>query len=105
MLGGLIDRCSRSLPAGSSLELTLQPAGARLKLQILTKTPDQLSTSVAEDHLSQERLGPVLSWNTSTGGLQLSQTATRRLLERLGGRLTQRRDRGLTVFFPIVDHC
>merc|ERR1711965_1240268 len=106
MLGGLIDRCSRSLPAGSSLDLTLQPAGARLKLQILTKTPDQLSTSVADDdHLSQERLGPVLSWNTSTGGLHLSQTATRRLLERLGGRLTQRRDRGLTVFFPIADHC
>ncbi len=106
MLGGLIDRCSRSLPAGSSLELTLQPAGARLKLQILTRTPDQISTSMAEhDGLSQESLGPVLSWNTSTGGLQLSQTATRRLLERLGGRLTQRRDRGLTVFFPIDDHC
>ena len=106
MLGGLIDRCSRSLPAGSSLELTLQPAGARLKLQILTRTPDQLSTSAADaDNLSQESLGPVLSWNTSTGGLQLSQTATRRLLERLGGRLTQRRDRGLTVFFPIADHC
>ena len=106
MLGGLMDRCSRSLPSGSSLELTLQPAGARLKLQILTRTPDQLSKSVEEhDNLSQERLGPVLSWNTSTGGLQLSQTATRRLLERLGGRLTQRRDRGLTVFFPIADHC
>ena len=106
MLGGLIDRCSRSLPAGSSLELTLQPAGARLKLQILTRTPDQLSTPAGDaDDLSQESLGPVLSWNTSTGGLQLSQTATRRLLERLGGRLTQRRDRGLTVFFPIADHC
>lgn len=106
MLGGLIDRCSRSLPAGSSLELTLQPAGARLKLQILTRTPDQLSDTIADNHnLSQESLGPVLSWNTSTGGLQLSQTATRRLLERLGGRLTQRRDRGLTVFFPIADHC
>ncbi len=106
MLGGLIDRCSRSLPAGSSLELTLQPAGARLKLQILTRTPDQLSTTAADaNDLSQENLGPVLSWNTSTGGLQLSQTATRRLLERLGGRLTQRRDRGLTVFFPIADHC
>ena len=106
MLGGLIDRCSRSLPAGSNLALTLQPAGARLKLQILTRTPDQLSTTAADaDDLSQESLGPVLSWNTSTGGLQLSQTATRRLLERLGGRLTQRRDRGLTVFFPIADHC
>lgn len=104
MLGGLIDRCSRSLPAGSTLQLTLQPAGARLKLQILTRTPEQLATAPNESP-SQERLGPVLSWNSSTGGLQLSQTATRRLLERLGGRLTQRRDRGLTVFFPIAGHC
>ena len=107
MLGGLIDRCSRGLPAGSSLTLTLQPAGAKLKLQLLSRTPDQLE-SLDSDNLSQEQLGPVLSWNTNTGGLQLSQNATRDLLERLGGRLTQRRDQGLTVFFPmqaIVDGC
>ena len=104
MLGGLIDRCSRGLPAGSSLTLTLQPAGAKLKLQLLSRTPDQLE-SLDSDNLSQEQLGPVLSWNTNTGGLQLSQNATRDLLERLGGRLTQRRDQGLTVFFPIASHC
>ena len=104
MLGGLIDRCSRGLPTGSSLTLTLQPAGAKLKLQLLNRTPDQ-PESPDSDNLSQEQLGPVLSWNTSTGGLQLSQNATRDLLERLGGRLTQRRDRGLTVFFPIAGQC
>ena len=104
MLGGLIDRCSRGLPAGSCLTLTLQPAGAKLKLQLLSRTPDQ-PESLDSDNLSQEQLGPVLSWNTSTGSLQLSQNATRDLLERLGGRLTQRRDQGLTVFFPIAGHC
>jgi signal transduction histidine kinase len=104
MLGGLVDRCSRSLPPGSQLQLTLQPAGARLKLQLISRTPEQMASRASEP-MPQERLGPVLSWNTDTGSLQLSQTATRRLLESLGGRLTQHRDRGLTVFFPIAGQC
>lgn len=104
MLGGLVDRCSRSLPPGSKLLLTLQPAGARLKLQLISHTPEQIASQTVEP-VQQERLGPVLSWNTNTGSLQLSQTATRRLLESLGGRVTQRRDRGLTVFFPIAEQC
>jgi len=44
-----------------------------------------------------------LSWNPSTGGLQLSQQATRRLFHRLGGRLTERGASSLTVFFPLAD--
>lgn len=104
MLGGLVDRCSRSLPPGSKLLLTLQPAGARLKLQLISSTPEQIASQTVEP-TPNERLGPVLSWNTDTGSLQLSQTATRRLLESLGGRVTQRRDRGLTVFFPIAEQC
>ncbi len=104
MLGGLVDRCSRGLPSGSQLVLTLQPAGARLKLQLHGQSPAERG----EGGMSPEpiaQLGPVLSWNPDTGSLQLSQTATRRLLARLGGRLTQRRDRGLTVFFPLAPHC
>ncbi len=104
LLGGLVDRCSRGLPNGSQLVLTLQPAGARLKLQLHGQSPAERG----EGHVSPEpiaQLGPVLSWNPDTGSLQLSQTATRRLLARLGGRLTQRRDRGLTVFFPLAPHC
>lgn len=104
MLGGLVDRCSRGLPSGSQLVLTLQPAGARLKLQLHGQIPAERG----EEGTSPEpiaQLGPVLSWNPDTGSLQLSQTATRRLLARLGGRLTQRRDRGLTVFFPLAPHC
>ena len=104
MLGGLVDRCSRGLPSGSQLLLTLQPAGARLKLQLHGQSPAERGEAVASPEPIAQ-LGPVLSWNPDTGSLQLSQTATRRLLARLGGRLTQRRDRGLTVFFPLAPHC
>jgi BRCT domain type II-containing protein len=43
----------------------------------------------------------VLSWNPTTGSLQLSRQATQQLFRRLGGRLTERSGSGLTVFFPI----
>ena len=103
MLGGLIDRSSRGLPAGAQLNLQLRPAGSRLKLH--------LRSQVQADHTTQHQrertaeLGPVLSWNPATGSLQLSQGATRRLLASLGGRLIQQRDRGLTVFFPVAAEC
>ena len=48
-------------------------------------------------------IGPVLNWNPQTGSLQLSQVATQKLLASLGGHVTQRRDTGLTVFFPISE--
>ncbi|WP_320676057.1 sensor histidine kinase [Prochlorococcus sp. MIT 1300] len=100
MLGGLIDRCSRGLPSGSSLSLLLRAAGHRLKLQILTHVPNASKNS-SSDNFSNSELGPVLSWNPNTGSLQLSQAATQRMLASLGGRLTHRRDRDLTIFFPI----
>jgi len=42
----------------------------------------------------------VLSWNPTTGSLQLSRQATQQLFHQLGGRLTERSGSGLTVFFP-----
>ncbi len=100
MLSGLIDRNSRGLNSGSVLALELSPAGQRLKLQltIQTNNSSDTSSSVNESHSS---LGTVLSWNPKTGSLQLSQAATQRLLESLGGRLKRGVNRGLTVFFPV----
>ena len=102
MLGGLIDRNSRGLEAGGVLCLALSPAGHRLKLQIFSQEKSSPSKNPIgiEPHSA---LGPVLSWNPVTGSLQLSQAATQRLLANLGGRLTHRRESGLTVFFPISD--
>jgi len=102
MLTGLIDRNTRGLQTGGELILRLRPAGQRLKLQILTQLSTNQNSEVFEN-VSNEDIGPVLSWNPATGNLQLSQAATQRLLKSLGGRLTNRRDSGITIFFPISE--
>ena len=105
MLGGLIDRASRGLPSGSGLTLLLEAAGARLKLQMLVDPPsreDAPSERTGQEPSQTEQVGAVLSWDPSTGSLQLSQQATRRLLASLGGRYREREDRNLTVFFPVA---
>ena len=102
MLRGLIDKNTRGLKEGSILTLELRPAGQKLKLQLKVK---KLNTNKKEI-LGNEKgsdIGPVLNWNPQTGSLQLSQNATQKLLASLGGHVTQRRDAGLTVFFPISD--
>ena len=102
MLGGLIDRFSRSLPSGATVHLSLVEAGPRLKLHLGCETPGPAGAAEAEPHPAPRSLvGPVLSWNPTTGSLQLSRQATQQLLEQLGGRLTERNGSGLTVFFPI----
>ena len=105
MLGGLIDRASRGLPAGSGLTLLLGAAGARLKLEILAQPPSREtgpSELTGQEPSQTAKVGAVLSWDPSTGSLQLSQQATRQLLASLGGRYRQREDRNLTVFFPVA---
>ena len=102
MLTGLIDRKTRGLQTGGELTLKLRPAGQRLKLQILMQLSTVKSSEFSENS-SIEEIGPVLSWNPVTGNLQLSQAATQRLLKSLGGRLTNRRDSGITIFFPISE--
>ncbi len=102
MLRGLIDKNTRGLREGSSLVLELRPAGQKLKLQLKVQKLD----SGKKETFTKENgsdIGPVLNWNPQTGSLQLSQIATQKLLASLGGHVTQRRDTGLTVFFPISD--
>ena len=102
MLGGLIDRVSRGLPGESQLLLRLHPAGARLKLQLRVRSRNADRASTETDLDSTEQVGTVLSWDPSTGSLQLSQNATRQLMASLGGRYQARRKRDLTVFFPVA---
>ncbi len=102
MLRGLIDKNTRGLREGSSLILELRPAGQKLKLQLKVKKFDTDIQEISNKENSSD-IGPVLNWNPQTGSLQLSQVATQKLLASLGGHVTQRRDTGLTVFFPISD--
>ena len=99
VLGGLVDRFSRGLPAGALVALSLQPAGARLKLR-LSASAEALAAE--EQPGGSERVGPVLSWNPDTGSLQLSRQATQRLFHSLGGRLAERSGNDLIVFFPVA---
>jgi signal transduction histidine kinase len=101
MLGGLIDRFSRGLPSGSRVTVSLLPAGTRLKLQLSSEGHDPTEHDGNGNGEQRELVGPVLSWNPTTGSLQLSRQATQRLFHRLGGRLTERNGSGLTVFFPV----
>ncbi len=102
MLRGLIDKNTRGLREGSSLILELRPAGQKLKLQLKVKKFDTGKNEIFNTENGSD-IGPVLNWNPQTGSLQLSQVATQKLLASLGGHVTQRRDTGLTVFFPIAD--
>jgi len=102
MLRGLIDKNTRGLQEGSTLILELRPAGQKLKLQLKVQKLDSKNKAIPKIDNGSD-LGPVLNWNPQTGSLQLSQNATQKLLASLGGHVTQRRDTGLTVFFPISD--
>ena len=102
MLRGLIDKNTRGLREGSSLILELRPAGQKLKLQLKVQKLDIASKDIPNKESGSD-IGPVLNWNPQTGSLQLSQIATQKLLASLGGHVTQRKDTGLTVFFPISD--
>lgn len=104
MLGGLIDRFSRSLAAGSEVRISLQPAGSRLKLSLGSGEGGAGEGGTERRTMERrERVGPVLSWNPATGSLQLSRQATQQLFHSLGGRLTERGGSSLTVFFPVAD--
>ena len=105
MLGGLIDRNTRGIQSGGDLFLELLPAGQKVKLKITsnfshTFISEELNTG---DITKTSDLGTVLSWHPNTGSLQLTKSATERLLASLGGRLISRKDRGITIFFPTAE--
>jgi len=102
MLRGLIDKNTRGLKEGSVLILELRPAGQKLKLQLKVQKLGSNQKEIQKKDYGSD-IGPVLNWDPQTGSLQLSQNATQKLLASLGGHVTQRRDTGLTVFFPISD--
>ena len=100
MLGGLIDKNTRGLREGSILILELRPAGQKIKMQLFVHKKDANESLNKQDGSD---IGPVLNWNPQTGSLQISQSAMHKLLASLGGHVTQRKDTGLTVFFPISE--
>lgn len=99
MLTGLMDRFSRSLRRGTRVQVDLQIVGERLKLRF--GSGDGALADAAQPS-PREPVGPVLSWDPTTGSLQLSPGATRDLFARLGGLYTERAGRTLTLYLPVA---
>ncbi|BBL86357.1 Signal transduction histidine kinase (chromatophore) [Paulinella micropora] len=103
MLGGLVARYSRDLDSSHIIQLSLTSAGTRLKLQLGCKSQaGTIEPTCVQSNDKQACLNPVLTWNPTTGSLQLSQEATQRLFHSLGGQVSEGSSNSLIVFFPLA---
>ncbi|MEB3293468.1 MAG: histidine kinase dimerization/phospho-acceptor domain-containing protein [Synechococcales bacterium] len=100
-LTSLIERSSRSLPAGSRIQVEVSLAGNQLKLQLET-LPNELN----QPHSPLlKSLGQMLTFQPETGVLSLNLTVTKNLFQALGGKLIvkQRSQQGevFTIYLPL----
>jgi signal transduction histidine kinase len=100
-LTSLIERSSRSLPAGSQIQVEVSLAGSQLKLQLET-----LPNESNQPHSPLlKSLGQMLTFQPETGVLSLNLTVTKNLFQALGGKLIvkQRSQQGevFTVYLPL----
>lgn len=107
VLTGLIESFTRSLPAGSHIEVQVIPAGHQLKLQLLSQFQSEDSSKAADSFPVppiRKSLGQLLTFQPETGNISLNLTATKHLFQAIGGKLIvrQRPDQGevLTIFLP-----
>lgn len=106
VLTGLIENFTRSLAAGSHIQVQVVPAGDQLKLQLLTQ-PHLGENGTAEELPVSPRksLGQLLMFHPETGNISLNFAATKHLFQAIGGKLIvrQRPQQGevLTIFLPM----
>jgi len=105
-LTGLVDRFTRSLPAGSQIHIQVALAGEQLKLQLQS----QCQSAEGQPQVNPKTpvlksLGQLLMLQPETGSVSLSLPVTKNLFQALGGKLTVRRrpQQGevLTIFLPL----
>lgn len=104
-LTSLIERFTRSLPAGSHISVEASLAGSQLKLQLQSQ-PQAADPSIEVHHSSPlKSIGQLLMFQPETGSLSLNLSATKNLFQAIGGRLIvrQRPQQGevMTVFLPL----
>lgn len=112
VLTGLIENFTRSLPAGSHIQVQVMPAGEQLKLQLFSQSQFGESSDAAESFSVppiRKSLGQLLTFQPETGNISLNLTATKHLFQAVGGKLIvrQRPQQGevLTIFLPLeVSH-
>ncbi|MBD2305307.1 HAMP domain-containing histidine kinase [Chroococcidiopsis sp. FACHB-1243] len=107
VLTGLIENFTRSLPAGSQIQVQVIPAGDQLKLQLFSQLPgedDEAAQSFSVTSIGKS-LGQLLTFQPETGCISLNLNATKHLFQSIGGKLIvrQKPQQGevLTVFLPL----
>lgn len=108
-LTSLIERFTRSLPAGNHIRVEVVPAGSQLKVQLQSQPDDAAnlgSNWPGHDLMSSAKsLGQLLTFQPETGSITLNLAATKNLFQALGGKLIvkQRPQQGevMTVFLPL----
>lgn len=103
-LTSLIERFTRSLPAGSHIQVEVVPAGNQLKVQLQSETDSAMAAQKQHRPLLRS-LGQLLMFQPETGTLSLNLAVTKSLFQALGGKLIVR-DRPqqgevMTVFLPL----
>ena len=106
ILTGLVENFTRSLPAGSHIQVQVIPAGEQLKLQLLPQSPPgQIGTPEQCPAPTRKSLGQMLTFQPETGNISLNLTATKHLFQAIGGKLIvrQRPHQGevVTIFLPM----
>ncbi|BAY33476.1 histidine kinase [Nostoc carneum NIES-2107] len=107
VLTNLIENFTRSLPAGSHIQVQVIPAGDQLKLQLSPQFQCQ-DTSTAPTPTTppiRKALGQLLMFQPETGTISLNIAATKHLFQAIGGKLIvrQRPHYGevMTIFLPL----
>ncbi len=107
ILTGLMENFTRSLPAGSHIQVQVIPAGDQLKLQLSPHThcQDTNKASTPATPPIRKALGQLLMFQPETGTISLNIAATKHLFQAIGGKLIvrQRPQYGevLTIFLPL----
>jgi signal transduction histidine kinase len=103
-LTSLIERFTRSLPAGSHIQVEVVPAGNQLKVQLQSETDSAIAAQKQHRPLLRS-LGQLLMFQPETGTLSLNLAVTKSLFQALGGKLIvrERPQQGevMTVFLPL----
>ncbi|BAZ49896.1 histidine kinase [Nostoc sp. NIES-4103] len=106
VLTGLMENFTRSLPAGSCIQVQVIPAGDQLKLQLLPQFQcEDASKAATPAPPIRKALGQLLMFQPETGTISLNIAATKHLFQAIGGKLIvrQRPHYGevLTIFLPL----
>ena len=108
VLTGLMENFTRSLPAGSHIQVQVIPAGNQLKLELLPQLQQQQHNNNSESLFTppiRKAIGELLTFQPETGVVSLNLAATKHLFQAIGGKLIVRQRphqaEVLTIFLPL----